>query len=201
MILLLFMIVPVLYVLSTACRSGHKGLCDLRDRYYAHRGLHGNGVPENSMQAFSLALSHGYGVELDVHLLSDGTLAVMHDSLLKRTTGADGNIEDLTFETLQEYCLEGTDQKIPLFSDVLKLFAGKAPLIVELKTHGNNYASLCEKVCNMLDAYDVAYCLESFDPRCIWWLRRNRPDVVRGQLTENYFRSKHAKLPWILKLA
>jgi hypothetical protein len=51
----------------------------------------------------------------------------------------------------------------------------------------------------MLDGYCGAYCLESFDPRCIYWLRKNRPDLIRGQLTENYFKSKSVKIPWILK--
>ena len=39
---------------------------------YAHRGLHGNGVPENSLSAFALAAEKGYGIELDVHLTLDG---------------------------------------------------------------------------------------------------------------------------------
>ena len=50
----------------------------------------------------------------------------------------------------------------------------------------------------MLDEYHVAYCVESFDPRCIYWLRKNRPDVIRGQLTENYFKSG-SKMPSVLK--
>ena len=50
----------------------------------------------------------------------------------------------------------------------------------------------------MLDEYDVVYCVESFDPRCIYWLKRHRPDVIRGQLTENYFKSG-SKLPVVLK--
>ncbi|MBQ5607603.1 MAG: glycerophosphodiester phosphodiesterase, partial [Oscillospiraceae bacterium] len=48
--------------------------------------------------------------------------------------------------------------------------------------------------------YNGAYCIESFDPRCITWLRKNRPQVIRGQLTENFFRSK-SNLPWLLKFA
>ena len=32
------------------------------------------------------------------------------------------------------------------------------------------------------------------------WLRNNRPGVIRGQLSENYFETSGIKLPWILKL-
>lgn len=190
----------LLYVLSTVCRLGKSRMTKFYGWQYAHRGLHGEGAPENSMRAFRRALEHGYGIELDVHLLADGNLAVIHDSELMRTTGKNGVVEDLTIDQLESYFLEGTMQTIPSFQEVLDLFDGKAPMIVELKTNGNNYAKLCEKACQVLDNYHGLFCLESFDPRCIRWLRKNRPDLIRGQLTENFFRAKASRLPWILKL-
>jgi len=196
----LLLIIAVLYLFAIRCRSGHAGLKDLQGWSYAHRGLHGNGVPENSMAAFRAALDHGYGIELDVHLLKDGNLAVMHDSLLNRTTGLPGRIEDLTTEDLKNYHLEGTEETIPEFMDVLTLYNGKAPLIIELKPVDNNHAALTEAVCRMMDTYKGPYCLESFDPRCVTWLYRNRPDIIRGQLTENFFKSK-SDLPDYLKFA
>lgn len=167
---------------------------------YAHRGLHSEDAPENSLEAFRRARDKGYGVELDVHLLADGNLAVIHDSNLKRVTGQDGRIENLTIEQLGQYFLNGTEQTIPEFGQVLQLYDGKAPLIVELKSAGNNCSVLCEKVCVMLDSYNGLYCLESFDPRCVYWLRKNRPDLIRGQLTENFLKSKTSTIPWIFKL-
>jgi len=197
--LIVIFILCILYVLALRCRKGHKGLQSLQGWAYAHRGLHGNGVPENSMGAFRLALEQGYGIELDVHLMADGELAVIHDPSLKRTTGVDVLIEDLTKADLDNYHLEGTDEKIPLFSEVLALYAGKAPLIVELKAERSNHAALTDAVCKMLDSYDGAYCLESFDPRCVQWLRKNRPELIRGQLTENFLANPKSTLPWILK--
>lgn len=188
--LIILLVVFFLYVLCVRGRKGHPMLHTLRNWRYAHRGLHGSDCPENSMAAFRKALEFGYGIELDVHLLADGNLAVMHDSALKRTTGLDGKIEDSKTADLAGCYLEGTRETIPLFSQVLELFAGRAPLIIELKVSGNNYAALCEKVCEMMDAYHGPFCMESFDPRCIYWLKKNRPDIIRGQLTENYFKSK-----------
>ena len=190
----------ILYVLSTRCRCGASRLGSFYGWKYAHRGLHGKGIPENSMGAFRRARDCGYGVELDVHLMADGNLAVIHDSDLLRTTGKEGRIEDLATDDLQQYCLEGTAETIPTFVDVLAMFEGRVPLIVELKTAGNNHAELCQRACAVLDNYDGIFCLESFDPRCIHWLKKNRPDLIRGQLTENFFKSKTSKLPWILKL-
>lgn len=187
-----------LYLLSTMGRRKQPDMDKLRGWAYAHRGLHDSSRPENSMSAFRAALAGGYGVELDVHLLRDGTLAVMHDSALKRTTGADGRMEDLTAQQLTDYHLEGTTETIPTFRQVLELFNGNAPMVVELKVADNNYAALTETVCNMLDCYPGTYCLESFDPRCIRWLKKHRPDMPRGQLTQNYF-TDGPKLPGLLK--
>ena len=182
-----------------AGRRNHPGLAALRGWSYAHRGLFGSGIPENSMAAFRKALEHGYGIELDVHLMKDGELAVIHDSSLKRTAGADVRIEDLTREDLEKYPLEGTEEKIPLFRDVLTLYEGKAPLIIELKPEKGNHAALTKATCDLLEGYEGAYCLESFDPRAVMWLKKHRPELIRGQLAYNYF-TKKGMLPWILKL-
>ena len=180
----------ILFLFALRCRSDHPGMKELLGWSYAHRGLHGNGIPENSMAAFKAALDAGYGIELDVHLLSDGNLAIMHDSLLNRTTGQPGRIEDLTTEQLKDYPLEGTEETIPEFMDLLTLYNGKAPLIVELKPMDGNHAQLTETACKMLESYPGPYCLESFDSRCILWLKKNRPDLIRGQLTYDYFGSR-----------
>ncbi len=188
------------YLFLIGGRNGHPALQKLRGWNYAHRGLHDNEKPENSMAAFQAALEHGYGVELDLHLLTDGTLAVIHDSQLQRTVGREGRIEDLSFEDLADCHLQGTDQTIPEFGQVLDLFAGKAPLIVELKCVDGNYAPLCEAACKMLDSYDGLYCMESFDPRVVAWLRKNRPDICRGQLSENWM-GKKLPVPAFLRWA
>lgn len=188
----------LLYVLSVMGRRNHPGMAQLRGWYYAHRGLHDSSRPENSLGAFRAALENGYGIELDVHLLADGTVAVMHDSSLKRTTGAEGRIEDLTAAQLTDYRLESTDEPIPAFEQVLQMFDGKAPMIVELKITDGNYAALGTAVCDLLDKYPGMYCLESFDPYCVRWLMKHRPDMIRGQLNQNYGK-QDAPFPWILR--
>lgn len=198
-LLIIFIFLLAAYLLALRCRRGNTQLTSLRGWGYAHRGLHGKNVPENSMEAFRLALEGGYGIELDVHLMADGHLAVIHDASLKRTAGADVAIEDLTLDDLPQYRLEGTQEKIPLLQDVLELFNGKAPLIVELKAERENHAQLAEAVCGLLEDYKGVYCIESFDPRVIYWLRKNRPELCRGQLAENFFADRKLKMKWYLK--
>ena len=79
-ILIIAVILAALYVLSTAGRADHPGMDALRGWKYAHRGLHDENLPENSMAAFRAALENGYGIELDIHLMKDGKLAVIHDT-------------------------------------------------------------------------------------------------------------------------
>ena len=195
----ILLLLAALYCLAVQGRTGHPALNTIRGWSYAHRGLHGEGIPENSMAAFLAAKKAGYGVELDVHMLADGNLAVIHDSQLRRTTGRPGRVEDLTTAQLEEYFLENTDETIPEFRQVLELFDGKVPLVVELKPVGGNHEALTEAVCGMMESYRGIYCMESFDPRCLIWLKKHRPDIIRGQLSENYFASKNVKLPFLLK--
>ena len=71
---------------------------------------------------------------------------------------------------------------------MLELFQDRTPLIIELKAERGNHAALAEATCRMLDRYRVHYCIESFDPRCLIWLKKNRPEIVRGQLSEQFLR-------------
>ena len=199
LIAILFFLFAV-YLLAIRGRRGNAALAQLRQWKYAHRGLHDDELPENSMGAFRAALEGGYGIELDVHLLADGNLAVIHDSTLKRTTGAEGIVEDLTTQDLTRYRLEGTEETIPTFREVLDLYEGKAPLIVELKPVNGNHAALTARAVEMLENWNGLYCLESFDPRCVYWLKKNRPDVCRGQLSGNFFDFKD-KMSVLLKIA
>ena len=189
-LIVIFFILLLIYAIIIRGRTGEKGVEELQCWVYAHRGLHDKPfVPENSMLAFRKALEKGYGIELDVHLLKDGGLAVIHDSSLKRTVGVDVNIEDLTLDQLKNYCLEGTTETIPTFNEVLNLYNGQAPLIIELKAANGNAAKLSEAVCNALKTYRGPYGIESFDPRCLLWLKRNRPEIIRGQLSQNFLKN------------
>ncbi len=193
------LLLPVLSYLAIQGRSGHPGLDNLKGHSYAHRGLHGNGSPENSLDAFQKAKAKGYGVELDVHLTKDGQLVVIHDSTLDRVTGETGTVEELNYAQLDRYRLEHTQERIPTLVQVLELFEGNVPIILELKSHKGNHKKLTEAACQLMDSYTGIYCMESFDPRCLIWLKKHRPDIIRGQLSENYFTPGRPKMPGILR--
>ncbi len=156
-------------------------------RSYAHRGLHAQdqSIPENSLAAFAAAADAGYGMELDVQLSQDGQVVVFHDDTLDRVTGREGRVDAYDWEDLQKMPLCGTEHRMPLFREVLDTVAGRTPLIVELKTGPRN-RELCEKTLALLRQYQGDYCVESFDPTIVAWFRKNAPDILRGQLADDY---------------
>lgn len=195
-----FIIIDIVIVLFALFLLALKGRTNRDLSYflkfrYAHRGLHDKPtVPENSLAAFRAAVEKGYAIELDVHLMRDGNIAVIHDASLKRTAGDDVKIEDLETADLSKYTLEESNEKIPTFREVLDLVDGKVPLLVEIKPEGN-CAAVTKRTVEMLREYKGEYVIESFDPRCILWLKKNAPDIIRGQLTENFIKTRSG-LKW-----
>lgn len=171
-------------------RQNQPGWDKLGGVRFAHRGLHDAqaGIPENSMAAFRRAIDHGFGAELDVHLMADGNLAVVHDSDLTRVCGRQVCIEDLTAEELKDYPLMDTGETIPLFEDVLDLFEGKTPLVIELKVERGNAGALTDRTMAALKGWNGAYCVESFHPGALLRLKERYPWVLRGQLSENFLK-------------
>ena len=187
-ILLTLLALFLLWCLLLLPRRNHPGWDRLAGFRYAHRGLHDpeQGAPENSMKAFRLAIEHGFGAELDVHLMADGNLAVIHDSNLNRVCGKEAEIEDLQLADLENYPLLHSDETIPLFRDVLDLFEKETPLIIELKVARGNAAALTDAVAALLKDWKGLYCIESFHPGVLWHLKKNYPEIIRGQLSSNF---------------
>lgn len=159
--------------------------------YYAHRGLFDNATdaPENSLLAFQKAIEAGYGIEFDVQLTKDDIPVVFHDASLKRMCGVDGKIWEYSLAELKQMKLAGSDETIPTFAEVLSTVDGKVPLIIEYKLDVPQ-TKVCELCNEQLLAYKGAYCIECFHPLALLWYRKNRPDIVRGQLCMEYWREK-----------
>ncbi|MGI6280307.1 MAG: glycerophosphodiester phosphodiesterase family protein [Acutalibacteraceae bacterium] len=195
------LLIIILYLLSLRGRRNFADFSKFKGFYYAHRGLHNNSTsPENSREAFKRALLCGYGAELDVHLLADGELAVIHDYLLLRTAGSEAEIEKLKTGDLKNYYLEGTAETIPTLSEVLRIYDGAAPLIIELKSTRRNSKAICRAVAENLKGYKGDFCIQSFDPRCLYWFKKHHPEIIRGQLSENYFNNKNKYQPFLYRL-
>lgn len=189
-LLILLSILVIAYLFLIAPRmAGKPDASALMGWHYAHRGLHDNkgDAPENSLLSIKKAVAAGYGIEFDVQLTRDRIPVVFHDETLKRVCGVEGNVRDYTYEELQAFPLLASQERIPLLADVLAAVDGRVPLIIEIKIH-ENPDEVCAKADELIAAYKGPYCIESFDPRAVAWYKKNRPQVIRGQLSCNFNR-------------
>ena len=134
-----------------------------KNKFIAHRGLHKNRVvPENSLLAFKKAIEKNYAIEFDINITKDNQIVIFHDDDLKRLCGKKEKIEELEFSFLNELKLYETEEKIPLFDDLLNLIKGEIPLIIEIKKHQN--IGLLENILmKKLEKYEGNYFLCSFE--------------------------------------
>ncbi len=156
---------------------------------YAHRGLHGGGVPENSLAAFRRAMEAGCGIELDVQLSRDGVPIVFHDESLIRLCGRPERVSELTAAELSSLTLGESGERIPTLSEALSLVSGRVPLLIELKYYRKPVRVAAETAA-LLDRYGGEAAVESFHPLALRWFRRNRPETVRGLLAMDFFKKR-----------
>jgi len=155
----------------------------------AHRGYFDNdsAAPENSLAAFQRAIDHGYAIELDTQLSADGTVVVLHDKSLLRSSGVDRNVQDMTDAELASCTLFNSSEKVPTFAEALKLINGQVPLLVEIKGEaGDDVAAISKATAEALDKYDGIYVVQSFNPFALQWFKENRPSVPRGLLSKDF---------------
>lgn len=190
-LLVLFLI--YLYLIMPSL-SRRKEMMKFAEHRYAHRGLHGEGAAENSLTAFRRAVDMGYGIELDVRLSRDGEVVVFHDATLMRVAGVEGRVEEYAYSELKEMSLLGTEDKIPLFKDVLDLVGGRVPLLIELKEEPGR-KGVAEKTLELLLDYKGAYIVESFNPLTLGTVKKKKPEVLRGMLAMNYMKEKKHRKP------
>lgn len=187
-------LVYLLLIMPGMCnKPGTEGLMN---HLYAHRGLFNNesDAPENSLKAFKKAVDAGFGIEMDIQLTKDKEVVVFHDGKLERMCGVMGKVNEYTFEELQQFSLLKSEEKIPLFTEVLKIVDGKVPLIIEYKIEGTD-TKVCEIGNEILKDYKGVYCIESFNPFGVRWYKKNRKDIVRGQLSEDFIKNGSKKTP------
>lgn len=154
----------------------------LTARPIAHRGLHdmNKSVWENTLTAFSRAVDHGFAIECDVHLSSDGVPVVFHDDNLFRLTGTDGFVWQRTLRELKALRVGGTDDHPPSLQELLALVHGRVPLVIELKGTPGHDEGLVRAVGVLLKTYGGKAAVMSFDHWLIRDFATYMPDIPRG---------------------
>lgn len=183
--ILLLCIIFYLFLIAPRL-GGRKRLHPFLGVQWAHRGLHNikMGIPENSMAAFRAAVKEGYGIELDVHLSRDKKIVVFHDDTFNRVCARDGRVEETDYREMKKYNLLDTKEGIPLLKEVLDYVGGRVPLLIEVKLPTAD-TRICEYLEKELEGYGGKYMIQSFNCFVLRWLKKNRSEILRGQLSEN----------------
>lgn len=150
----------------------------------AHRG-DSVSAPENTLPAFQKAIDKGAdAIELDVQMTKDGTIIVLHDSSLKRTTGVNKKVWEVTYDEIKNldngsfYSSQYKYTTIPKLDRTLKYCKGKAYLNIEIKRTGHD-DGIVEKTLEIIAAnhFENECDITSQDYETLEEVKKLNPDI------------------------
>ena len=166
-----------------------RGPAWLTARSIAHRGLHdaAAGVIENTATAFTAAIAGNYGIETDLQISADGEAMVHHDDALGRLTEGSGRLADMSAAQIKAANFKATSDRILTLGELCALVAGRAPLLLELKSRFDGDARLPRRAAAVLASYAGPAAVMSFDPALIEAVRNIAPALPRGIVAERHY--------------
>jgi glycerophosphoryl diester phosphodiesterase len=170
----------------------------LTARPVAHRGLHdaARGIVENRPSAVRAAIDGNFSIEVDIQLTADGEAMVHHDDALGRLTEGSGALLGKTAAELRAIKFRDTPERMMSLGDLCTLVAGRAPLVVEVKSHFDGDRKLVARMAEVLASYSGPVVGMSFDPDQVLALREKMPALPRGIIAQrNYDDDYWKKLP------
>jgi glycerophosphoryl diester phosphodiesterase len=153
-----------------------------RPLVFAHRGGMALG-PENTIPTFDAGMNAGAdGLELDVHLASDGIVVVHHDKTLERTTSGSGPVSARTAAELARL-------NVPTLQEVLRRYPA-ARVIIEMK---EDRAALGEAVAADVRAAGAIHrvCAAGFGLKAVCAARAALPDMATSASPQEVRRALH----------
>ncbi|HAV20005.1 MAG TPA: hypothetical protein DCX17_03155 [Firmicutes bacterium] len=178
-----------------------KKITEIFTRPIAHRGLHDAQRIENSLSAFEAAKNNGFGFELDIHMIKDGTIIVHHDYNLKRLCGVDVKVADLVVQDLAKYPFFNQKEHVPTLQEVLDFTMGEVPILIELKIAHGFDPIFPDALLKVLEKYPYKdkIALQSFNPYAIRWLKAHTNDFSVGQLSSGKLEGQKPHIQFLFK--
>ena len=161
----------------------------MTNKIIAHKGIFNNyDIPENSLKAFKKALDLDYPIELDVQLTKDNIPVIFHDKSLKRMTGNNDILQEMTYDEINKLYLINTKEKIPTLKSVLELINDQVFLDIEIK-NTKRIADTCNIIIKELKNYRN-YDLKSFNPKIVRYIKKHYSYITVGYLVNHKYESK-----------
>jgi glycerophosphoryl diester phosphodiesterase len=166
-------------------------------RPLAHRGLHDDekGIIENTVSAFAAAIAARYGIECDLQISGDGEAMVYHDDALGRLGEGSGRLDAMTAAELKRVAFKGTQDRMLTLGELCDVVAGRAALLIELKSRFASDRRLVERAAQVLSGYGGEAAVMSFEPAQIADLRRIAPRLPRGMAVRKHAWSEVSAAP------
>ena len=166
-------------------------------RPLAHRGLHDeqNGIIENTVSAFAAAITGRYGIECDLQISGDGEAMVYHDDALGRLSDGKGRLDAMTAAELKRVPFRATADRMMTLGELCDFVAGRATLLLELKSPLAADRPLAARAAKVLSGYGGQAAVMSFDPAQIADLRAIAPRLTRGIAVRNHAWAEVAATP------
>jgi glycerophosphoryl diester phosphodiesterase len=157
----------------------------------AHRGASAY-APENTLAAFIEAMKmKSDAVELDAKLLKDGSIVVLHDQTLDRTTNGSGTIYRYSYSEIENldagshYDNRFLHERIPTLESIFKEIGGQLLINVEVTNYDRPWDRLPLEVIKLVRRYQLQrkVLLSSFNPWALIAAKKFDPEVPRALLT------------------
>jgi len=158
-------------------------------RPIAHRGLHdaAAGAVENTTTAFSAAIAAGYGIECDLQVSADGEAMVHHDDALGRLTEGSARLSELSAAEIGKVRFKQSADRILTLGELCDLVAGRATLLLELKSRFDGDTRLVTRAATVLASYQGPAAVMSFDPALVAACVTRAPALTRGVVAQRHY--------------
>jgi glycerophosphoryl diester phosphodiesterase len=131
-------------------------------KIFAHRGMSFE-FPENTLVSYEKSLEEGFGLEIDVHRSKDGNLVIIHDLNVKRLTGIDKPVTEMTLDEIRASNYSGhfdknyDDEKMPTFEEVINLVKhkGHKDAMIAVHVKNENEENVLELLANEFKKHDL----------------------------------------------
>ena len=175
--------------------------CELQECFLnipiAHRGLHdlngkfGKNISENSVSSIRRAIKFGFLIEIDVRMTKDKEIIVFHDRNLKRLTGVDKNIDNISINSLKNLKLPN-GEKIPTLRSILDLFSKSVPILIEIKDKDGKLSDTCgtleKNFVNEIKNFSGRFAIMSSNPHIIRNIMKLQNYIPCGLVTGHFFK-------------
>jgi len=137
--------------------------------------------------AIAAAIEGHYGIEVDLQVSADGEAMVHHDDALGRLAAGDAALRDLTAAQLGQVPFRGTGERMMTLGELCDLVAGRASMMIELKSRFDGDLRVAARAAAVLAGYSGPVGVASFDPALVCEMRRLAPRLARGIIAERHY--------------